>query len=283
MDLVTWNIQWGKGCDGVVDLKRIVDTARALADADVFCFQEVAINFPFLDEGKGEDQPATFGALLPGYHVVFRPAVDFLGADGTRRRFGNMVLSRLPVLQVLPHLLPRPPDPGGRSMQRLALEVVVEDKSGPVRVITTHVEFYSAAHQAAQVEALRTLHHEATQRALHPPKPVDDEGTYRTAPRPVSAIVTGDFNFEPSNPCHARMLAPFDAGTPPFRDAWTLAHPGQPHDATCGIGDAEQWKQGPHCRDFIFVTADLAPRVRGVTVDTKTTASDHQPIHLALA
>jgi endonuclease/exonuclease/phosphatase family metal-dependent hydrolase len=79
------------------------------------------------------------------------------------------------------------------------------------------------------------------------------------------------------------MTAPFDDGTPDFRDAWTVAHPGQPHAPTCGIGDAAQWPAGPHCRDFIFVTEDLAPRVRGVAVDTKTTASDHQPIHLALA
>ncbi len=282
MDLVTWNIQWGKGCDGVVDLARIVSTARALADADVFCFQEIAINFPLLDAGKGEDQPATLAKLLPGYAVVFRPAVDFLGKDGTRRLFGNVVVSRLPVLQVLSHLLPRPPDPGGRSMQRQALEVVIDAPGGPLRVITTHIEFYSPAHQAAQVEGLRALHHEAAQRALHPPTPNDVEDTYHTAPRPISAIVTGDFNFEPSNPCYARMLAAFESGTPSFRDSWTIAHPGEPHAPTCGIGDREQWKQGAHCRDFIFVTDNLAPRVRGVTVDTITTASDHQPIHLAL-
>ncbi|MBI3517080.1 MAG: endonuclease/exonuclease/phosphatase family protein [Proteobacteria bacterium] len=282
MDLVTWNIQWGKGCDGVVDLKRIVDTMRKLADADVFCLQEIAINFPALDEGKAEDQPATFAALLPGYQVVFRPAVDYRGLDGTRRQFGNMVLSRLPVLQVLPFLLPRPAD-AVRSMQRIALEVVVQDAPGPVRVTTTHVEYYSAAHQTAQVAALRSLHQEAAQRVLHPAKPVDDEGTYRTVPRPASAIVTGDFNFEPSNPSYAAMLAPFTDGTPAFRDAWTVAHPGQPHAPTCGIGDRELWKQGPHCRDFIFVSEDLAPRVRDVRVDVETTASDHQPVHLKLA
>src|SRR5258706_6503051 len=167
-------------------------------------------------------------------------------------------------------------------MQRIALEVVVQDKAGPVRVTTTHVEYYSAAHQAAQVAALRTIHQEAAQRALHPSEPVDDEGTYRTTPRPVSAVVTGDFNCEPSNPSYASMLAPFGDGTPAFRDAWTVAHPGQPHAPTCGIGDRELWKQGPHCRDFIFVSDDLAPRVRDVRVDVETTASDHQPVHLKL-
>ena len=42
MKLVTWNIQWGQGCDGRIDLGRIVRTAKDLCDADVFCFQEVS-------------------------------------------------------------------------------------------------------------------------------------------------------------------------------------------------------------------------------------------------
>ena len=69
--LITWNIQWGRGCDGVVDLKRIVDTARALADFDVLCLQEVARNWPGLAGGAGEDQPALLAQLLPGFTPVF--------------------------------------------------------------------------------------------------------------------------------------------------------------------------------------------------------------------
>jgi len=39
---------------------------------------------------------------------------------------------------------------------------------------------------------------------------------------------------------------------------------------------------GPHARDFWFVGADLAPRVKSVEVDTETDASDHQPVWLTL-
>jgi endonuclease/exonuclease/phosphatase family metal-dependent hydrolase len=283
VDLVSWNIQWGKGCDGVIDLARIVRDARTLADADVFCFQEVGINYPTLDGGTGDDQPATLGRLLPGYTVVYKSAIDVLGRDGTRRQFGNLILSRLPVLQSVMHLLPRPADPGGRNMQRQALEAVVDAPGGPVRIVTTHIEYYSAAHQAAQVEAIRAQHHEAAQFALHPVKPVDDEGHYHTVARPASTIVCGDFNFEISAPPYARMLAPFGDGTPAFRDAWTIVHPGKPHDPTCGVHDTVQWKTGPHCRDFMFVTEDLAPRVRDVRVDVQTPSSDHQPVLLTLA
>ena len=55
MKLVSWNIQWCLGIDGRVDPKRIVDEARALADFDVLCLQEVAANFPALKGSRGED------------------------------------------------------------------------------------------------------------------------------------------------------------------------------------------------------------------------------------
>jgi endonuclease/exonuclease/phosphatase family metal-dependent hydrolase len=35
MKLITWNIQWGLGIDGRVDLERIVSAARDLARFDV--------------------------------------------------------------------------------------------------------------------------------------------------------------------------------------------------------------------------------------------------------
>jgi endonuclease/exonuclease/phosphatase family metal-dependent hydrolase len=285
--LVSWNIQCGKGVDGRFDLGRIVDTAMRLADADVLCFQEVAVNFPSLDGGAGEDQPARLGALLPQHRVVFRPAVDMYGTPpgDQHRGFGNVILSRLPVLQVFNHLLPRPAERGGHSMQRHALEIVVAAPFGPLRIVATHLEYYSSAHRVAQVERLRWLHQEASQRAHRPDRPDEDDGPYRIVPRPPSSVLCGDFNVEPTDPLYAALVAPFaDGVTPAWRDAWTVARPaGTPHDPTCGIADKEQWPDGPHCRDFFFVTEDMAPRVVAVAVDTATTASDHQPIALTLA
>src|SRR6478735_12740662 len=102
MHLITWNIQWGRGCDGRVDLARIVAHARALADFDVLCLQEVADNFPALMDNDDSDQFAALAALLPGYTAVGGIAVDLPGGR-RRRRFGNMILSRLPVRQVYRH------------------------------------------------------------------------------------------------------------------------------------------------------------------------------------
>ena len=280
MRVVTWNIQFGKGRDGRVDLARIVDTARALGDFDVLCLQEVAANHPSLDNGLGEDQPARLAEKLPGYALVFRPAIE--AWSPVARRFGNLVFSRLPVLQVFSHLLPRPAEPGKKSMQRQALEVVVAAPFGPVRVATTHLEFYSERHRAAQVERLRELHRETAMRAALGERRGPEEGPYETVPRPASAILCGDFNFEPGWPDYAAATATFEEGIPPLLDAWRVMHPGTPHPPTCGIDDPQQWKDGPNTRDFFFVSADLRPRIRAVRVDTTTPASDHQPVLLEL-
>ena len=279
--LISWNIQYGKGADGKIDFPRIVETMRRLGDADVICVQELAINFPELDGGAGADQPAILAALLPGYAPIFRPALDFGLPDGRRQCFGNMILSRLPVLQVLAHLLPRPAEAGIRSMQRQALEAVIEAPLGALRVLTTHLEFHSEMHRLAQVDAIRARHQEA---AVWAATPGDNEaqGTYRNVPRPASGLVCGDFNFEPDWPEYHRMLAAFPAGVPAFKDAWSVRNPGQPHAPTAGIYDADQWPKGPNCRDFVFVTSDLAGRLRRITVDVKTNASDHQPVLVEL-
>jgi endonuclease/exonuclease/phosphatase family metal-dependent hydrolase len=132
MHLLTWNIQCGKGCDGVTDLARIVSVAKEMADADLFCFQEASGNFTKLD--GGEDQSAQLAALLPDHLPVFRPAIETMDEAGGCHRFGNVTLSRLPVLQIAHHLLPWPGAGATRSMRRHALEVTVQTAFGPLRI-----------------------------------------------------------------------------------------------------------------------------------------------------
>jgi endonuclease/exonuclease/phosphatase family metal-dependent hydrolase len=102
-------------------------------------------------------------------------------------------------------------------------------------------------------------------------------------PRPVSAILTADFNFRPEDPLHARLQEPLAGNAPAYRDSWFIAHPGQFHPPTLGLYDKEQWPGDAFCCDFIFVTEDLAPRVQDVIVNGATDASDHQPVLLELA
>jgi endonuclease/exonuclease/phosphatase family metal-dependent hydrolase len=43
--ILTWNVQWFKGLDEVVDIKRVIEHARSMADFDAICMQEVAVNY----------------------------------------------------------------------------------------------------------------------------------------------------------------------------------------------------------------------------------------------
>lgn len=282
MKLLTWNIQWCLGTDGRVDPARIVREARAIADVDVLCLQEVAANFPALAGSAGEDQFAAIAALLPGFTAVAGVAVDTAAPDGTRRRFGNMILSRLPVRQVTRTRLPWPSDPDVRSMPRLLLEAVVEAPSGPLRVMTTHLEYYSALQRGAQIEALRNAHAETCAHAAAGGLRDASHGPFHSQPQTASALLVGDFNMRPTDSGHARLTVEFDDGiTPAFDDAWAAVHPRVAQPPTTGVHDRVQWPEAFAC-DFVFATRDLRSRLRTVEVDGATTASDHQPMLVEL-
>jgi len=282
--LIQWNVQWCRGVDQKVDPARIVQEAKRLADFDVLCLQEIADNFPDPELGgsSGEDQFAELARLLPGYAAIPGVAVDQPGSDGRRRRFGNMILSRLPVRQVYRHLLPYPFDAGVPGMPRIAIEAVVGAPFGDVRVITTHLEYYSARQRMAQAHALRAIYAEGHAYARDAQLTKTDRSPFHTFIRPKATIITGDFNFEPDGPEHPALLAPFDDGTPPLHDAWQVAHPGEPHASTFCIYQKSDSSGGElHC-DFVFVSEELRGRVRALTVDQKTQASDHQPVILTV-
>jgi endonuclease/exonuclease/phosphatase family metal-dependent hydrolase len=275
--IITWNIQWGLGIDGTVDLQRLINEARGIADFDVLCLQEVSANFPNLKGNDGSDQFARIAALLPGFEAVSGVALDIPDRAGGRRRFGNMILSRLPVAQVLRYTLPWEAAPT-LNMPRLLLEATVETPAGPLRVMTTHLEYSSDTLRRAQVEGIRDAHrtaHERT-RTLRGDAP----GTYERFPVTSAAVLTGDFNMRSSDPTKMRLSDPFESGAPALLDAWQAAHGAAPHPPSFCL--YEQSNGPPHCCDFMFVSEDLAPKIRRIVYDQRSQASDHQPVLLEL-
>ncbi|THF67552.1 endonuclease [Pseudothauera nasutitermitis] len=283
MRMVSWNIQWGRGADGRVDLRRSADDLRRLgggAGPEVICLQEVASNFAGLPGGAREDEVAFFAEAFPEHEAVFGAAIDARDDEGGRARFGNLILSRLPVDQVFRHALPAPADPGLPSMPRACLEVVVEAPWGWLRVMTTHLEYYSGRQRRAQAEALRELQREIAGRAG---SVAGKEGNpaFAARPRPPSAVLCGDFNCTPDSAEHAALCRSPDAALPGWRDAWPLVHGTAAHAPTVGLHGAE-WPDRPYCCDYFLVSADLAARVRDLQVDAHSAASDHQPVLLVL-
>jgi endonuclease/exonuclease/phosphatase family metal-dependent hydrolase len=282
MKILTWNIQWGRGVDGRVDLDRCVQVLNELDDIDIICLQEVAVNHPRLPGGVFEDQAVALATRLPGYQACYAIGSDLPGLAGGRSLFGNLMLSRLPLLQIFRHLLPWPADPAVPSMQRVALEAVVAGPSGPLRIITTHLEYYSQRQRMAQVEALRVMHAEACGHAGSLRPDANAHAPFAALVRPASAVFCGDFNCAPDSAEHAHMIAPYHDATPHLCDAWTLHSPGTAHPPSVGVNGAE-WPDHPYCCDFFFVSEDLATRVRHVEILAATDASDHQPVLLDLA
>ena len=277
MRLITWNVQWCRGIDGVVDPARIAHEARRIADPDVLCLQEINVGFADLPGSQGEDQVEALRREFPGHAVFFASAVDVPGNEGGRKRFGNLIASRFPVGRVIRHALPWPRT-SAPSMPRAALETIIQAPFGPLRVITTHLEYFSSGHRAAQIERLRELHDETNR------EPISDEteGPFAPLPHPDSAIVCGDFNLPPDDPLRGRFLEAFIAGTPKFVDAWQALHPAAPHPHTFRVHERKD-DQSPYCCDYVFLTEDLVPRLRSISVDADNRASDHQPVIVELA
>jgi endonuclease/exonuclease/phosphatase family metal-dependent hydrolase len=275
--ILTWNIQWGLGIDGAVNLKRLIEEARAIGDFDVLCLQEVSDNFPDLKGNGGTNQFSELAQLLPDYTAVEGVALDVPDGAGGRRRFGNMILSRVPVAQVLRYTLPWEAA-ATRNMPRLLLEAVVEGPSGPMRIMTTHLEYSSDKLRHAQVEGIREAHRTAHERQVT--RRENGPGTYALYPTSSSAVLTGDFNMRPDDPVKKRISDRFSNGAPALVDAWIAAHGSVTHPPSFCL--FEQSNGPPHCCDFIFVTEDLATRIRRITYDQETQASDHQPVLIEL-
>ncbi|MBL0283719.1 MAG: endonuclease/exonuclease/phosphatase family protein [Zoogloea sp.] len=286
MKLLSWNIQWGRGADGVVDLQRTISAIRTLGDFDVICLQEVAVGFAGLQGGAPVDCVAELAEAFAGYSAHFVAVVDLPGKTGGRSLFGNLTLSRLPVGQVFRHSLPRPPEEGVPSMPRACIEVIVDGPRGPIRVLNTHLEYYSRIQRMTQIAALHTLQCDSVRlAAMDSPQEKSADGQdspFAYLPRPASAIVCGDFNCEPGSPEYYRMTAPISADVSGWEDAWRACYSDIPHLNTVGLNGAE-WPDRAYCCDYFFVSADLVDRVESVAVDQLTAASDHQPVILTLA
>ncbi len=282
--LLSWNIQSARSPDGGADLDAVLACIEGFAPgADVLCLQEVASGFPARDGSASGDQFAGLARRLPGWHAAVAHAVDVLAPDGDRRQLGSMTFSRHPILQILRHSLPWPAD-AGPSMPRVALELTLASPLGPLRLLNVHLEYFSERQRLAQIEALRALQREACGHARYPHSEggpgADTDSPFAFQPRPAQAVLLGDFNMLPCSRSHQALLAPLGDLTPPWRDAWALAHPGAPHAPTVGLHDpgAE-----PFTFDYAFVSADLATRVRSFRIGDLASGSDHQPLLLELS
>lgn len=284
MKLLSYNIQYGFGVDGVYDLGRV---ARVMEGADIIALQEVERNW---SRTGFDDQPALLEAMLPQYYTVYGPAFDMDASVveagrvvNRRRQFGTMILSRWPILWSRLHLLPmrRMVDP--LNTQNPALEAMIVTPLGPVRVFSIHLAHVGVQERLEQI-AFLLAHHARVPLAGGPWSGRDDEperswteGLAEPA-CPQSAIWMGDFNSEPFSAEHRAIT-----GEVPYHPGAIYADGFVDAVERCGVrlhthskviaGDL-RLRQLDHC----FVTGDLAGRVERAWTDPAEVASDHLPL-----
>lgn len=284
MKFVSYNVQYGMGRDGRYDLKRL---AGEIEGADVVALQEVTRGF---SRNGFADMVSGLEALMPGYHTAFHAPVDTyvesLVVDGRqvhrRFQFGNMVLSRFPILSIRGLMLPRSLTYDRLNLQRAALECVIGLPRGPLRVYSIHLDHMSPDERIAQIGALRTWLASTPQ-----------EGTAITgaaefaaadSPAPEDYVALGDFNLQPGSPEYEALFGRCDAfyGRS-LRRGW-------PVDAMDHLRryteTSHSWLDEEGRRmmlDYALVSPSLAPRLRDAHVDEAAEGSDHLPLWVELA
>ena len=134
--IATYNIHGAIGCDGVYMPRRIADVIAEL-DADIVALQEVPLG--------GRDAPD----VLP----ILRDATGMLAIAGPtldtpERRYGNAVLTRLPIRGTRTLNLSF-----GKREARGALDVDIASTAGTLRIVATHLGL-SARERRAQIASL---------------------------------------------------------------------------------------------------------------------------------
>ena len=292
--IVTYNVQFGQGRDGKVDLSRIID---AVQGADVIALQEVD---RFWTRSQMVDQVKVLVDAFPGYDHAFGAGVDQAaggsGEDGRpqRRQFGNLFLSRESIEYCRHHLLPKSASIGPLSIQRSALECAVTfSGTRRIRFVNTHLTHLCSETRVPQVQRLLRIHKEAPHEGLPvcgaiEVNPLRDGGDYwaeglMSGEVSSNAVMLGDFNCTPDTPEYELITGPLSPYggrvTHPlgFLDAWLYAG-GDPDG-----GFTSDVKNEPARLDYAFVSAGLRERISRCWVDDVASGSDHQPVWLELA
>lgn len=294
MKLASYNVHFGVGQDGRGDLARALNAVRG---ADIIGLQEVDTHW----QRSGDvDQVALIAELMPDYDLAYGPGVEVVKLDGDgkpvlgkRRRSGNLILSRYPILSVRNFPLPKYGAAGPKlDIQKALLEVSVETPVGPLRVYNTHLCHLSEHQRKLQLEYLLDIHHRAPfEGALltgNHPNDASFASEPPLAPVPRNAVVLGDLNLLPNGEAYKVIAG--DTGNRwkrvprlgGFVDAWVAAG----HDELAGIGPDESYgaTSGDRARriDYCFVSEALADRVKAAEVLSDADGSDHYPVIVTL-
>ncbi|WP_203328928.1 endonuclease/exonuclease/phosphatase family protein [Candidatus Laterigemmans baculatus] len=147
--VLCYNIHYGQGNDGVYDLERLAKVIEK-ESPDLVALQEVDVGV----KRSGRVHEAQRLAELTGMAVRFGPTQHYEGG-----LFGNAVLTRLPIHDVVIHPLPYTESTAERvTYPRGAVAVTVSLADGQkLRFISTHFQHNVAEDRIAEAHAINEL------------------------------------------------------------------------------------------------------------------------------
>jgi len=286
MIVVTYNIQYSLGKDGAHNIKRVVDAVRG---ADIIALQEVTRHMATVPDF---DQPARIAELLPEYFWVYGPPVDMAAGlqgkksirDNRRLQFGNMLLSKWPILSSRLLLLPRTRTYDKHNQQCGALEGIVDVPGGPLRFYCVHLNHLNGEERLRQLDYLLPLMMEV--RLDGATVTGGDWNVIAEVPIPDDYVMLGDHNLLPDSDEYLRIVGRPDyfygsrLSARHLVDAWVQVGHSRDEGVTWYDGDNDWVPSGR--LDYVFVSPSLAPHVKRAWIDNDTIGSDHQPVWIEL-
>jgi endonuclease/exonuclease/phosphatase family metal-dependent hydrolase len=147
--VLCYNIHYGQGNDGRYDIQRLADVIKQLKP-DLVALQEVDVGVM----RSGRIHEAQMLGELTGMSVRYGPTQHYQGG-----LYGNAVLSRLPILDVMIHPLPYTESTADRvTYPRGAIAVTVRGPNDkPLRFVSTHFQHNVAEDRVAEAAEINRL------------------------------------------------------------------------------------------------------------------------------
>jgi len=301
MKIVTYNIQFGLGKDECFDLERV---ASEVNGADVIALQEVE---RYWQRSGNVDQPAQIAQILDKYYWAYGPYFDVDAStsepDGriknVRRQFGNMILSKTPILSTRLFPLPKSALRHRHNMVVGVFEGVIKlQNDGALRIYNAHLGARSQHDRVAQINSIRktirsapaqggawTGPHAQSMWEAHGHKLWKEDST--PPPMPESFVLLGDFNLEYKDPEYDHLVGPMDgdlgriSSREEFIDTW-VASGHEENEGTTFLDATSSGETRGMRIDYAFVDESMKRQVLGARIDEQAQGSDHQPYWIEL-
>jgi len=230
--VLSYNIHYGQGMDGVYDIPRLAAVINQ-AKPDLVALQEVDVGV----QRSGRVHQAQELGRLTGMAVRFGPAQHYEGG-----LFGNAVLTRLPILDVVIHPLPYTESTPERvTYPRAAIAVVVRGPGErPFRFVSTHFQHNVAEDRVAEAKAVNDL--------------------FADAGDPLPTILAGDINAQPA-----------DEPVQILQQRWTSTVENPPAPSAPSVKPTSRI-------DYVFYRPETRFRLVQAEVIAESMASDHRPV-----